>query len=94
MSSYQILLALVLCFWTVWFILCLVFKRSWIPVIPIVPLLALGMGLGLNKVQEWAGTAIVGGAHALILFSMIRPLFANRNSKPPTPDSPPSIPRG
>jgi predicted RND superfamily exporter protein len=94
MSSYQTLLALVLGFWTVWFILCLVFKRSWIPVIPIVPLLALGVGLGLNNVQEWAGTAIVGVAHALILFGMIRPLFANRSSKPPTPDSPPQAPRG
>lgn len=87
MSSYQTLLALVFGFWAVWFVLCIVFKRSWIPVIPIVPLLALGVGLGLNKVQEWAGTAIVGVAHALILFSMIRRLFAKRSAPPPTPDS-------
>lgn len=94
MSSYQTLLTIVFGFWTVWFILCIVFKRSWIPVIPIVPVLALGLGLGLNKVKEWAGTAIVGGAHALILFRMIRPLFAKRNSRPPTPDSKGQAPRG
>lgn len=82
MSSYQALLTVTFGFWTIWFILCIIFKKSWIPVIPTVPLLTLGVGLALNKVQVWAGTALVGVMHAMFLFCMIRPLFANRNSKP------------
>lgn len=79
MSSYQTLLALVFGFWTTWFVLCMIFKKSWIPVIPILPLLALGIGLLLNKVQEWTGTAVVALGHAMILYGMIRQL--NRRPK-------------
>jgi hypothetical protein len=81
MSSHQTLLVLVIGFWTAWFILCIVFKRSWIPVIPFVPLVAFGLGLGLNKIHEWAGTAVVGIAHMLVLLKMIRPFVAKTKRK-------------
>lgn len=78
MTSYQTLLVIILGFWTIWFVLCLVFKRSWIPVIPFVPLIALGVGWGLNHLHEWAGTIVVGAAHLFIIFTMGKAVFAKR----------------
>lgn len=80
MTSQQTMVVIIVCFWSVWFLLCLVLKRSWIPVIPFVPLAALGLGYGLNGIHEWAGTVIVAIFHLVMIFFMGKMLLKAKQS--------------
>jgi hypothetical protein len=43
---------------------------SFIPVVPILPLLAYGLGWVLNWVVPWLGTGVVAVAHGCYLFAI------------------------
>jgi hypothetical protein len=71
----KIVVITVAVFWGLWWIEAVWFRRSWIPVIPFVPL-ALGiLGIALNWFGELIGSYVVIAIHVAILLSMARNLF-------------------
>jgi hypothetical protein len=43
-----------------------------------VPLIALGLGYGLNSIYEWAGTIVVAAIHLVMVFFMGKMLFKSK----------------
>jgi hypothetical protein len=75
-----VLLIIVFSFWVIWVFGAIAFRRSWVNVAATIPWVMLGLGLLLNKLYDWAGTAIVGVAHIAFAANMI--LNALRRPKP------------
>jgi len=75
----RILVVFLLVFWGGWWLLAVVAKRSYIPVIPLVPLVAMAIGYGLNTLRQWVGTITLMLFHAGLLASM---LLKARRDKP------------
>lgn len=71
-SDTVILLVIVWGFWTVWWLLAVAARRSYIPVVPLYPLAFLGTGYLLDKVYPWAGTFAVGAIHLVLAAGMVR----------------------
>ena len=66
------LLAVLVVFWSAWWIIAALARRSWLPVIPVYPLVLFGAGYALNYLHAWIGTAAVVGLHTVLLGWMIR----------------------
>jgi hypothetical protein len=84
MSPNAILVAVVVGYWSVWTLGCLVltWKRSkarggdgghvsFIPVVPVIPAVLLAFGLAVNAFAEPWGTVVVIGLHAASVVPMV-----------------------
>jgi hypothetical protein len=72
MNSDSVVCVVVLTFWTMWFAGAVYTKRSWIPIIPIVPFAFVLVGLGLNWLGSGAGAAVVVTGHVAVVFLQLR----------------------
>jgi hypothetical protein len=70
-------------FWILWWCCAVWAKRSWIPVIPFVPLVLFGLGVLLNSVADWLGTLITAGVHVYFLARLAVAIFRTPNEQHP-----------
>lgn len=80
-SSEGVLLITVLLYWVTWTTLALLGKRSWFPLVPILPAVLVAIGTVLNKWGNWLGTVAVLSIHAVMIAQVLRCyLIARRTS--------------
>ncbi len=80
-SSTSTLLGLILVFWGFWMSLASYFHRSWIPVVPFYPIVLFLLGVGINYLQDWAGTVVVALIHMGLVVNILKGSMGSKQKR-------------
>jgi hypothetical protein len=68
-------------FWLAWWLLALIAKRSWLPVLAVYPWGLFALGYLANKLSPWAGTTAMAAVHVVLLMNMARDALRRPSGK-------------
>ena len=76
-----VLLLIVWSFWIAYWLMCVVLRHTWTPMIPFAPLVLFGLGWLLNHVHLWVGTSTVAALHLAMIVQIARGAFGYRDRR-------------